>query len=96
MKLLRLGDVAGTRRPRHANGARQAAELSRRLKAESAHDHDVLLHIEDELRQARDELVCNHEWIESLRTSARWRMTAPLRAAKLMVKRLSRRVPALH
>lgn len=86
-ELVRLGDIAGPSATE--SRAHAVTELGLRLEAESRHHSSVLAQVQSELDQTRDELSRNRLQLEGLQTSASWQLTAPARAAKRAVKRLS-------
>lgn len=70
-QLVLFGDVGGS-------CATSAQSLAGRL----AETESRLAGLEQELSACQDELARHHEWLDSMRGSVSWRITAPLRAAK--------------
>lgn len=81
-ELVRLGNVASSSA---IESQAHARELGQRLETEARRSR----RLEHELQQTRDELARNRVWLDGLQASASWRVTAPARAAKRAVKRLS-------
>jgi hypothetical protein len=77
-ELVRLGNVACLSATESRARTHEVTDLGRQLAQ-----------VQLELEQACDELSRNRVWLEGLQMSASWRITAPARAAKRAVKRLS-------
>ena len=93
-ELLRLGDVAGTRPSElRERVRRQDAELHVHAEQLRVTEEDLqrtaarLADTRQQLSQTEDQLRWHRVWLDGIKGSASWRLTAPVRAAKRKLTR---------
>lgn len=79
-ELVMLGNVAGPSAAAAREGARVIAELQGRLEEAGARG-DRAAWLEEELVRTQTELQRHRDWLEQVRRSSSWRLTAPVRGA---------------
>jgi hypothetical protein len=88
--LVMFGDVAGPSAAQARERARTIDELARRVQ-DASRLQDELVRIHQELVRTREELERHRAWLDAVRNSSSWRVTAPARAGAQTVRRLKAR-----
>jgi hypothetical protein len=91
-ELIQLGNVVGTSATEARVRGRRSEDLARQLltKDEELAQASALVHeTREQLAETNEQLGWHRLWLEAIQGSASWRLTAPLRAGKRTLRRLS-------